>query len=109
MGAFFVFMTGVSGEAILGIIAMYASNWRTMIHISSFPPLLILFYGWIIPESIRWLLAKNKIKKANNAITKIAKVNGVKWNLDNCVKFESKTDSKVSMQLFNCIKTRKIF
>lgn len=82
LGSFAVFSISVLGEATLALIAMHVSNWRTMVKISTFPALLVVLYGWLIQESIRWLLAKDKIGKANNAIKKMFEGNGVTLEME---------------------------
>ncbi|XP_044739761.1 organic cation transporter protein-like [Chrysoperla carnea] len=82
LGSFAVFSISVLGEATLALIAMHVSHWRTMVKISTFPALLVVLYGWLIQESIRWLLAKDKIGKANNAIKKMFEGNGVTLEME---------------------------
>lgn len=65
------------GEAAVGLIMWLCKDWRTLQLIVSIPPTLFIFYHWIVPESVRWLLAKQKNNKANLIIRKAADINGV--------------------------------
>lgn len=65
------------GEAAVGLFMWLCKDWRTLQLIVSAPPILFIFYHWIVPESVRWLLAKEKITKANLIIRKAANINGV--------------------------------
>lgn len=65
------------GEILLGIIAMLVPNYRTLLHITYAPLLLIICYFWLIPESVRWLFVKGKTDEAVAVIRKAAKMNKV--------------------------------
>lgn len=60
-------------------------DWVTVQYAVSAPPLIFALYYWIIPESIRWLLARGETAKAAKIIKKAAKVNGIKLS-DNLIK-----------------------
>lgn len=67
----------------MGTIAIYVSSWRTLVQLAALPGLLVVLYGWLMPESIRWLISKQEYEKVNQAVKKIADMNKV--NLpDNC-------------------------
>lgn len=79
------------GEAAVGLIAWMCHDWVTLQLIVSVPPLLFFVYYWMVPESVRWLIARNDIDKARKIVKKAASVNGV--TLSNYIldTFESKT------------------
>lgn len=60
---------------ILGVVAMYEREYRDLIRIFCIPGLLIFLYFWIVPESVRWLLATGRIDRAINTLKSIAKLN----------------------------------
>ncbi|XP_022228886.2 organic cation transporter protein [Drosophila obscura] len=62
------------GEALLGL-SMFLSDWRQLQLVLSIPPLIFLGYFWIVPESVRWLLARNQREKAGVIIRRAAEVN----------------------------------
>ncbi|XP_070506359.1 organic cation transporter protein-like [Chironomus tepperi] len=63
------------GEALVGIIAWIDGDWRNLQFWVSIPPILFIFYYWLIPESARWLLAKHRNRKAFKIIRKAAEDN----------------------------------
>ncbi|XP_055372540.1 solute carrier family 22 member 4 [Condylostylus longicornis] len=63
------------GEALVGLLAWLSRDWRTLQYVLSAPPLLFTAYYWLIPESVRWLITKEKHKKALKIIRKAAKTN----------------------------------
>lgn len=65
------------GEALVGIIAWMDGDWVNLQYWVSVPPILFVAYYWIIPESIRWLIAKKSYDKALKVIKSAAKANGV--------------------------------
>lgn len=87
MGATITQLVSALGSICLGIIALHTTEWRTLVQIASVPGLLVIFYGWFAPESIRWLLTKQKYQEANDAINKMAKMNGVDFQLKSPVSF----------------------
>lgn len=65
------------GEVLLGFIAMYVSNWRTLLQIIYTPSIIFLAYFWLIPESVRWLIMKDRREEATSIIINVSKVNNV--------------------------------
>lgn len=65
------------GEIVLGFVAMFVPNYRTLLHITYVPLLLIISYFWLIPESIRWLFVRGKKDEAVAVIRKAAKMNKI--------------------------------
>jgi MFS transporter, OCT family, solute carrier family 22 (organic cation transporter), member 4/5 len=76
------------GEALVGILAWLDDDWVSIQYWVSAPPILFVAYYWIIPESIRWLLAKKRNRKAFKIIKKAAKNNGVELSRSILSKFE---------------------
>lgn len=73
------------GEALVGVIAWLCGDWVIVQYAVSAPALIFALYYWVIPESVRWLLARGETTKAAEIIRKAAKVNGVRLS-DNIVK-----------------------
>lgn len=82
------------GEAVVGLFAWLFVDWRTIQLLVSAPPLLFVLYYWFVPESVRWLLIKEKTKRASKIIKKAAKVNGVQLSERLLANFE---DCKVNI------------
>ncbi len=67
---------------VIGISLAYYSNyfllqigenaWRWMFAAEAFPSALFFFALFIVPESPRWLVARNREKEASNVLTKVA-------------------------------------
>lgn len=64
------------GEILLGFVAMYIHDFRTLIRVLYTPGLAIIIYLWIVPESVRWLLVHGKVDRAIKILQRIASVNG---------------------------------
>lgn len=63
------------GEALVGLAAWLLHDWQLLQYTLSVPPLFFLVYYWLVPESVRWLIARNKRESAGKIIRKAAKVN----------------------------------
>lgn len=61
------------------LLAKILPAWRSLKMIAVFPNLLVIgayILGWI-PESLSWLICKNKIQRAKETLVSVAKVNGI--------------------------------
>ncbi|XP_011312309.1 organic cation transporter protein [Fopius arisanus] len=65
------------GHLLIPLIAYYTRGWRIFLMTVSLPPILLLSYYWVIPESPRWLLAVGRIKSARNVLKTAAKRNSI--------------------------------
>ncbi|CAH0675737.1 unnamed protein product [Chilo suppressalis] len=63
------------GQVILALVAWGIPNWRTLTRVLYAPSLLFIFYFFILEESVRWLLSKDKKKEAARIIFKAADIN----------------------------------
>uniref|UniRef100_A0A1Y1KD84 Major facilitator superfamily (MFS) profile domain-containing protein n=1 Tax=Photinus pyralis TaxID=7054 RepID=A0A1Y1KD84_PHOPY len=64
------------GEVLLGGLAWGIPQWRPFLQVLCSSSFILLFYYWIAPESVRWLLVQQKFNKAKQILSKVAKVNG---------------------------------
>lgn len=64
------------GEIILGFAAMYIHNYRYLLRTLYIPGIFILFYYWLLPESVRWLLHHGHVDRAITILKRTATVNG---------------------------------
>ncbi|KAL1517617.1 hypothetical protein ABEB36_001356 [Hypothenemus hampei] len=71
----FIFFSG--GYVLIALFAQLLPNWRHLQLALSLPGVIFIFYWWWVPESVRWLLSKHKLKEAKDIIQKCAKTNGV--------------------------------
>lgn len=65
------------GQVINGLIASYTHNYHVMLRIVSLFGFALIFYIWMLPESLRWLLVNRKYNKAIGVVNRAAKCNGV--------------------------------
>lgn len=63
------------GEIFLGVAAILYPNYRTFLIVVYAPALLIVFYFWLIPESVRWLVVAGKYNRAIKILRYTAKKN----------------------------------
>lgn len=75
------------GYMLMGVIAFFITDWRLYQIAITLPGLIFLTYWWFIPESVRWLLTKNKMRKAIIQIQKIAHSNKVELPKEILAKF----------------------
>lgn len=66
------------GMSLLALLGYLLRNWFALSLATSIPFVLLFSYYWIIPESPRWLLSKNRIDDAEVIVQKMAKINGKK-------------------------------
>uniref|UniRef100_A0A8C6SC28 Major facilitator superfamily (MFS) profile domain-containing protein n=1 Tax=Neogobius melanostomus TaxID=47308 RepID=A0A8C6SC28_9GOBI len=65
------------GYAMLVLFGYLIRDWRMLLVACAIPGLLIMPLWWVIPESPRWLLQKNRLKEAEAIICNAAKINRV--------------------------------
>ncbi|KAL1506268.1 hypothetical protein ABEB36_005662 [Hypothenemus hampei] len=65
------------GEALVALFAWIAQDWKGLQLIVSAPSIVFVGYYFIIPESVRWLMANEKNQRAKSVIMKAAKINKV--------------------------------
>ncbi|XP_052891995.1 organic cation transporter protein-like [Anopheles moucheti] len=81
------------GEALLGLLAMYFRDWRTLLRILYIPGILSLPLLYTTAESVRWLLSKSRKDEAFKILKRAATVNGKSLSQVALAKFNS-TDNK---------------
>ncbi|XP_008549084.1 organic cation transporter protein [Microplitis demolitor] len=60
---------------LLALLGYLLRNWFSLSLATSVPFILLFSYWWIIPESPRWLLSKNRIDEAEVIVQHMARVN----------------------------------
>ncbi|XP_019865363.1 organic cation transporter protein isoform X2 [Aethina tumida] len=65
------------GYMLTAALAFYIPEWRSLQLALTLPGLIFICYWFIIPESTRWLVAKNRITEAKKLVQRAAKVNNV--------------------------------
>lgn len=96
------------GEVLLGFIAMYVNNWRTILQIIYTPSILFFSYFWIIPESVRWLITKDRQEEAAAIIVNVSKVNNVKLSPETLEMIYKKNENSKSESLISVLKCKTL-
>lgn len=78
----FVMMFFSVGFMLTAAFAYFVHDWRWLQIALTLPGLLFMCYYWIIPESARWLLSKNRKEAAIANIQKAARFNKLEISLD---------------------------
>ncbi|CAH2988795.1 unnamed protein product [Chilo suppressalis] len=63
------------GLILLSGITYLLRDWRSLALVTSAPFLLYYLYWFVLPESPRWLLMRDRLEEANTILKNIAKVN----------------------------------
>lgn len=58
-------------------IAYLLPDWRHIQIAISVPSVLSVFYIWLVPESLRWLMMQDKIEQAKNVVKSVTKFNNL--------------------------------
>lgn len=74
-GSVFINVVYAVFQALLGVFAIWFTNWRTLLRVLYTPAFLMFIYFWIVPESVRWLISKGRVKEAADVLIKVAQVN----------------------------------
>lgn len=77
LGAAILMFSCTIGRILLGCIAMCLQDFSLIIQCVYMPSVLVLAYLWIMPGSLKWLVAKGKKDEALVVIYKAAKTNKV--------------------------------
>ncbi|KAK8719526.1 hypothetical protein OTU49_013981 [Cherax quadricarinatus] len=73
------------GESLTGVMAIFIRDWRYLQVAVTAPAFLLITYNWIMPESVRWLVAQDRKTEARKIIERAARFNAVevpKYMLD---------------------------
>ncbi|CAH1775012.1 unnamed protein product [Owenia fusiformis] len=68
-------MFWAAGYMLLALLGYFIPNWRHLEMVISLPTLLMISYYWLLPESMRWLLAKDRVEEAEVILQRAAKMN----------------------------------
>ncbi|GLV48574.1 uncharacterized protein CBL_06013 [Carabus blaptoides fortunei] len=80
------------GEALVALFAWLTKDWVQLQLLVAAPSIVFVAYYWLIPESVRWLLAKQKGNRAKEIVCRAAKMNGVTLSESLLSSFESGQD-----------------
>ncbi|EDW68103.1 organic cation transporter-like protein [Drosophila virilis] len=77
-------------------VAVLMGSWRGFLLVTSLPFALVPLFYFIVPESVQWLISKQKYDKAMACLKRVAKING--RQLDDSVYAQFIADCKLSQQ-----------
>nr|XP_014100467.1 organic cation transporter protein isoform X2 [Bactrocera oleae] len=77
------------GEALVGATAWLLQDWQLLQYALSVPPLFFIVYYWFVPESVRWLIARNEREKAGVIIKRAAAINKRELSLQLLASFKT--------------------
>ncbi|CAK1585787.1 unnamed protein product [Parnassius mnemosyne] len=66
-----------AGAATLALLDYLTGYWRLWARVAYPPSFLLLLYPWLLPESVRWLVANGKLTQAAKVIKQAARCNRV--------------------------------
>ncbi|KAM7345217.1 organic cation transporter protein isoform 1-T4 [Cochliomyia hominivorax] len=84
------------GEALVGLTAWLLHDWQLLQYALSIPPLFFIVYYWLVPESVRWLIARNRKEKAGKIIRKAAQINRKELSVTLLANFQSENHLETS-------------
>uniref|UniRef100_A0A7I4Z5U1 MFS domain-containing protein n=1 Tax=Haemonchus contortus TaxID=6289 RepID=A0A7I4Z5U1_HAECO len=64
------------GEMMLAGMAYLITDYRILHAAIALPSLIFLSYWWLVPESARWLVTKERYEEADQILHKAARING---------------------------------
>ncbi|GFR85905.1 solute carrier family 22 member 6-A [Elysia marginata] len=77
---------GIMAELFFGVTFMILAglayglrHWQHLQIAASLVAVVTLFYPWVVPESLRWLIMKGKLEKAEKQIQRICKTNKISF------------------------------
>ena len=94
------------GYMTLAGVAYALRDWRYIELAITLPVILFVPYIWFLPESVRWLLSKDRVEQAREIIRKVADTNKVDISeemLEDLTKAEEKTDTDNSSKKYTII------
>jgi len=85
------------GGLIVGLVSWAGvRDWKLLTLVLSAPNLLLLVLWWLIPESPRWLIAKNKRAQLGKVLEEASRVNKSYGAIDKIIDNEEKEDTTSS-------------
>lgn len=101
------------GSIITPWIAVSLGDWKLYLIATSLPIVIVPWFYFILPESVRWLIAKNDIDGAINCFKRVAKCNGKFLDENDIRQFKGECEKtrgtqKVNSSLFGLFKTKRL-
>ncbi|XP_064549590.1 solute carrier family 22 member 3-like isoform X2 [Drosophila montana] len=84
------------GLVITPWIAILTGSWRRFMLLDALPIIVVPFFYYFVPESVQWLISRQKYDKAIESLRRVAKMNGRQINDSEFEEFIE--DCKLSQQ-----------
>ncbi|XP_030562739.1 solute carrier family 22 member 3-like isoform X2 [Drosophila novamexicana] len=84
------------GMIISPWIAILTGSWRRFMLLQALPIIVVPFFFYFVPESVQWLISRQKYDEAIESLRRVAKTNG--RQIDDSVYEEFIEDCKLSQQ-----------
>lgn len=65
------------GQGSAGLLASQFQQFRTYLRVLFAPNFVLIMLIWLVPESPRWLLTRNRVREAGRILKRAARFNGV--------------------------------
>ncbi|CAH4036707.1 unnamed protein product [Pieris brassicae] len=85
------------GQITVGLIAWAVPDWRKLTLTIFIPQFITIIYYWVMFESIRWYLSKERYDDAEKTLKRVAKINGNQLS-ENSIEFLKLTAKKGKIQ-----------
>ncbi|XP_054708793.1 beta-alanine transporter-like [Uloborus diversus] len=86
------------GTALLAGIVLFVGDWSNLALASSVPFLVFLLYGWVFPESPKWLLETGRYEETGRLLRNIATTNGRSLSPDYVVSLKRRFRVEIALQ-----------
>ena len=73
------------GYLLIGVVAMHVRDWRQLILVTNAPFVLAVTLYWALPESLHWLVAKQKTDRVDAWLRWAQRRAGVRVDLAECL------------------------
>ncbi|XP_046399311.1 organic cation transporter protein-like isoform X2 [Ischnura elegans] len=77
LGGVYINVVYSIANGFLALVAWALPNWRHMLLALYAPGLTFVAYFWLVPESVRWLMSRDRYEEAASIVKKVAKCNRV--------------------------------
>lgn len=97
------------GGMLVGLAAMYVHDFRMLMWCFYIPGLFVFTYIWLLPESVRWLLATGRVERAIRQLKQIAKWNRRKLSEKTVDAIKLKYSSEKQQPIDNVMENQSVF
>lgn len=105
------------GAGLIALLGYLIPDWRTLLILCSFPPLLVFSIYTVFPESARWLAAKGHLAQAHAVLMKYASKSSLSVDSDSIMtklteyhqsEVESRADSSSRRSFLDLIRSPRL-